>query len=128
VNNANHNDYTDNNPNYETPEASAQTSAKPDEPLRAFIDHQRKALEETGKALDALVPDGFKEHSAEARREFVKGMKVLVDAALVELEKASRDFDKGFARRSGDATAAPSAGDDSRPSSTGANKVKVQVD
>ncbi|MDZ4771118.1 MAG: hypothetical protein SGJ24_18515 [Chloroflexota bacterium] len=94
------------------------------EPLRTFIDHQRKALEETGKALDALIPDGFKEHSAEARREFVKGMKVLVDAALTELERASRDFDKNFTRRPADAPTA----DADRPTSTGANKVKVQVD
>lgn len=95
-----------------------------DDPLKAFVEHQRKALEETGKALDALLPEGFKEHGAEARREFVKGMKVLVDSALSELEKASREFDRNFNRR----PANPPQDDADRPSSTGANKVKVQVD
>ncbi|MBK8026893.1 MAG: hypothetical protein IPK19_37280 [Chloroflexi bacterium] len=103
--------------------ADAENQEPIGEPLKVFIDHQRKALEETGKALDALVPDGFKEHSAEARREFVKGMKVLVDAALSELEKTSREFDKNFTRRP-----APASPGDDKPSSTGATKVKVQVD
>ncbi|MBL8134730.1 MAG: hypothetical protein JNL42_22910 [Anaerolineae bacterium] len=107
----------------ETPGDAAQDS-RPNEPLKEFNEHLRKALEETGKALDALVPDGFKEHSAEARREFVKGAKVLVDAALTELEKTSREFDKNFARRP--APTPPAAED--RPSSTGTTKVKVQVD
>lgn len=96
-----------------------------EKPFDRFVRHQRKAIEETGKALDALVPPGFKEHSGEARREFVKGMKVLVDAALSEMEKASRDFEKNFNRP----RPAESAADDAdRPSSTGATKVKVQVE
>jgi hypothetical protein len=103
-------------------------AARNDDPLKAFVEHQRKALEETGKALDALLPDGFKEHSAEARREFVKGMKVLVDAALSELERASREFERGFNRGAGaGAPPAPPSGEE-RPPTTGANKVKVQVD
>ncbi len=94
-------------------------------PLDAFLRHQRKALEETGKAIDALVPPGFKEHGEEARREFVKGVKVLVDAAISEMEKASREVEKNFNRQR------PTDSDDgstNRPPSTGANKVKVQVD
>lgn len=102
-----------------------ETGSAADDPLQKFVEHQRKALEETGKALDALIPDGFKEHSAEARREFVKGMKVLVDAALTELEKTSREFDKNFNRR----PASPDSGSESdRPSTTGSSKVKVQVE
>lgn len=100
-------------------------NARHDDPLKSFVEHQRKALEETGKALDALLPEGFKEHGAEARREFVKGMKVLVDSALSELERASREFDRNFNRRP--PTNAPED-ESERPSSTGTNKVKVQVD
>lgn len=84
-------------------------------PLETFIYHQRKALEEAGKALDALLPDGFKSHGSEAGREFVKSFKVLVDAAITEIEKAtSRVTVEGE--------------DDDRPSTTGKTKVKVQVD
>ena len=97
-------------------------------PLETFVDHQKKAFEESSKALDALLPDAFKEHSKEARKEFAKGVKVLVDAAVGELEKATRELDKQFrAHQQGNASAKESEPKD-RPSTTGANKVKVQVD
>ncbi|HLU10675.1 MAG TPA: hypothetical protein VK003_13480 [Oceanobacillus sp.] len=98
-------------------------TATPDpkqDPLGAFVHHQKRAFEESVKAVDALLPDGFKEHSREAGREFIKGMKVLVDATIDGLEKASKEFDKNFKRASGDS--------DDRPSTTGPNKVKVQVE
>jgi hypothetical protein len=91
-------------------------------PFNEFLRHQQRAVEETGKALDALLPPAFKEHSQEACREFTSGVKVLFDAALEGLQWASKEVDRNMNReRSGD-----DAGD--RPSSTGATKVKVQVD
>lgn len=105
----------------QTTETPAEGSAQ--KPFDEFIRHQKKAFDEAGKALDALVPPGFKEHGAEARREFVKGMKILVDAAIAEMEKASREFEKNFNRER------PAPQDDAeRPSTTGATKVKVQVE
>ena len=86
-------------------------------PFDQFVLHQRKALEETGKALDALVPPGFKEHGAEAGREFAKGFKVLVDAAITELERMSKEMERRQQESGND-----------RPSSTGPTKVKVQVE
>ncbi len=93
--------------------------------LEEFVDHQKRALEETGKAIEALLPEGFKEHGKNASKEFTKGFKVLVDAAQAELEKASRELDKQFRARQ--PQSAPPASAD-RPATTGANKVKVQVD
>jgi hypothetical protein len=104
--------YENNNVNHETEQPEEELK----NPLESFIHHQRRALEETGKALDSLVPPGFKEHGAEAGREFAKGFKVLVDAAITELEKMSKEMEKN----------APEDGD--RPSSTGPHKVKVQVE
>jgi hypothetical protein len=104
--------YENENVNNTTEQPEEETSRTP---VDAFVFHQKRALEETGKALDALVPPGFKEHGAEAGREFVKGFKVLVDAAITELEKMSKEMDK--ARTESD-----------RPSTTGPNKVKVQVE
>jgi hypothetical protein len=101
------------NPTSETPEDLRQA-------LDRFFDHQKKAIEETGKAIDALLPAGFKEHGTEARREFIKGFKVLVDTAIGELEKASREFEK--------ARSTEDAGGDEPPATTGKTKVKVQVD
>lgn len=117
---------TDNMNHNELPPHTESEKPGVKSPFDQFVEHQRKALDEAGKAIDALLPDSFKEHSKESRREFVKGMKVLVDAAITEMEKASREFDKNMNRRRD----TPSTGSDSgdRPSSTGATKVKVQVD
>ena len=91
------------------------------DPFSEFLRHQQRAFDETGKAFEALIPPGFKEHSQEAGREFASGFKVLFDAFIEGLESASKDFDKNFNRER------KSPGDD-RPSSTGTTKVKVQVD
>jgi len=106
-------------------EQTTETVDDSSKPFDAFVRHQKKAFEETSKALDALVPPGFKEHGTEARREFVKGVKVLVDAAISEMEKASRDFEKNFNRARPEDAA---DGEADRPSTTGATKVKVQVE
>jgi hypothetical protein len=97
----------------------------PRNPFETFLFHQRRALEETGKALEALLPEGFREHGATATKEFTKGLRVLMEAAVEEVKKAA---DK--ARESGEAgAAAADGGDDAPPASgTGPNKVKVQVE
>jgi hypothetical protein len=84
-----------------------------------FIEHNRRAFEETGKAIDALLPPEFKEHSAAARDEFRKGLKVVVDYAIDELEKVTKEQE---------APAAPSTDEEPPQSTTGRNKVKVQVE
>ncbi|QPC82175.1 hypothetical protein G4Y79_21205 [Phototrophicus methaneseepsis] len=95
-------------------------------PMERFFYHQRRALEETGKALEALLPPGFREHSGEASREFTKGFRILVDAAIDELKKVSEKEDPS-------AEAALTDGleeeeDDDRPASTGKGKVKIDID
>lgn len=57
-------------------------------PMDRFFFHQRRALEETGKALEALLPPDFRSHAGEASKEFAKGFHVLVDAAIDELKKS----------------------------------------
>lgn len=88
---------------------------EPKTPFEAFLYHQRRALEEAGKALEALLPEGFKEHSSTARREFVKGLQVLVDAAIAEIEKATSKAEE-------------EAEEAVKPVTTGKTKVKVQVE
>jgi hypothetical protein len=102
-----------------TEEVAGETPEDLRAALNRFMEHQRRAFDEAGKALDALVPDGFKEHGSEARREFIQGFKLLVDTAIRELEKASREFDRA---RKTEASA------EAAPSTTGKTKVKVQVE
>ncbi len=92
-------------------------------PLERFFYHQRRALEETGKALEALLPDGFKQHGGEATKEFAKGFRVLVDAAIDELKKVSEREETPTAPH-----AESHDDDDDKPSTTGKGKVKVKVD
>lgn len=104
-------------------EESAEEKA-PETPLEQFFYHQRRALEETGKALEALLPPGFREHSSEASREFAKGFRVLVDAAIDELKKIS---EKEEAAEEGE-TPAEAVKEEPRPATTGKTKVKVKVE
>lgn len=106
-------------------ETTETPGAEKHDPLNEFLRHQQRAVEETGKALDSLLPPGFKEHSREAGREFFSGMKVLFDAALDGLEQVSKEVDKNINRQR-PASSSDEGGD--RPSSTGTTKVKVQVD
>jgi hypothetical protein len=102
-----------------TKEQEQPTEENPEEfetPFDQFLYHQRKALEETGKALESLLPPGFKDHSNEAGREFVKGFKVLVDATIDELKKVSEKAEEEMGE------------DDDRPSTTGKTKVRVEVE
>lgn len=106
---------TDNTP--ETPDMHDET--EPRTPVEEFLYHQRRALEETGKALEALLPEGFRTHGSQASKEFTKGFRVLVDAAMQELKKAKpEDADPNM----------DTGSDDNGPSTTGKTKVKVQVD
>lgn len=88
-------------------------------PFEAFLFHQRRALEETGKALEALLPEGFREHGMQATKEFTKGMRVLMEAAVDEVKKAADKMREQQAAKA-------EGSDDEPPAPTG--KVKVQVD
>ncbi|MCU0463609.1 MAG: hypothetical protein MUF38_03460 [Anaerolineae bacterium] len=101
-----------------TPENNEESN--PRNPFEVFLFHQRRALEETGKALEALLPEGFREHGVNATREFTKGLRVLMDAAVEEVKKASDKM------KTEGQDAADDKGDDT--STTGHNKVKVQVE
>lgn len=103
----------------ETPIEDENTDETPKTPFEEFLYHQRRALEETGRALEALLPEGFRKHGSNASKEFSKGFKVLVDAALEELNKAQESRAES-----------ENADDDPTPptSTTGKGKVRIEVD
>jgi hypothetical protein len=105
-------------------------------PMEQFFYHQRRALEETGKALEALLPPEFRKHGSEASREFAQGFRVLIDATIDELKKVSEKEDPD-AEASADASADDDAddhddnddgGDGEPPKTTGKGKVKIDLD
>jgi hypothetical protein len=95
-------------------------------PMDRFFFHQRRALEETGKALEALLPPDFRSHAGEASKEFAKGFSVLVDAAIDELKKVSEREEED--EKASDEDEGDDDNGDEPPSTTGKTKVKVKLD
>lgn len=89
--------------------------------FETFLMHQRRALEETGKALEALLPEGFRVHGSNASKEFTQGFKVLVNAAMQELRKARK-------ATTSEPQPTESTTDEQPPSTTGKTKVRVKLD
>lgn len=108
------------NPTQDTEQTTDQTEETRG-PIESFIDYQKKALEETGKALETFLPDGFKEHSDAARDNFVKSFEVLAEAAREEFKRMGERMEEARQQASTES-------EEDKPSSTGATKVKVQVD
>ncbi len=111
-------------------ESEHELAEETETPMERFFYHQRRALEETGKALEALLPPDFRKHGTEASKEFTKGFRVLVDAAIDELKKVSEREDEEAAARADDAQDDEKNDNDDNepPSSTGKTKVKVKLD
>lgn len=56
-----------------------------DTPFDEFIDHQRKAATEVGRALESLIPEGFREHGEAAVKEAVEGYRRLFNTVIDEV-------------------------------------------
>jgi hypothetical protein len=61
-------------------------------PFDSFVEHQRKAFEEASKAIDALIPPDFKEHSRTAINESLEGFRVLVNSFVDEVKTQVNDM------------------------------------
>ena len=111
---------------------NAQPEAPEDEeeqtPLEQFIFHQRRGLEEFGKAMESLLPPRFKEHTQKAGSEFATGFRVLIDAAIDEIKKASEkdEAEKQQAAQQERAASANLAADSEEAPSSG--KIRVELD
>ncbi|MBZ0300825.1 MAG: hypothetical protein K8J31_13830 [Anaerolineae bacterium] len=98
---------------------NTQPEAEPKKatPIDEFVAHQKRALDETGKAIEALLPPEFVKHTKEAQKEFVAGFKVLADTFIDEMEKVAKKVESQG-----------KSDEDDKPSTTGKTKVKVQVE
>lgn len=101
-------------------------------PLEQFIYHQRRGLEEFGKAMESLLPPGFREHTQAAGNEFATGFRVLIDAAIDEIKKASEMEDpdaRAAAEHERQAHANLAADEDAEGASGGTSrKIRVELD
>ena len=100
-------------------------------PLEQFIFHQRRGLEEFGKAMESLLPPQFKEHTQAAGNEFATGFRVLIDAAIDEIKKASEmeDHDeRGEAEHEAQARANLSTDEEEESEGAGSTGGKIRVE
>ena len=112
------------NPLPEDPEGDVSKN-----PLEQFIFHQRRGLEEFGKAMESLLPPRFKEHTHAAGNEFATGFRVLIDAAIDEIKKAS-EMEDPDARREDEQERQASANlaADKEEESESSGKIRVELD
>ncbi len=99
-------------------------------PLEQFIFHQRRGLEEFGKAMESLLPPRFKEHTQAAGNEFATGFRVLIDAAIDEIKKASEmeDPDAQRAMEQERQASANLAADENEEQAAGGSSGKIRVE
>lgn len=51
-------------------------------PFDEFVEHEKKAVQEFGKAFATLLPEGLREHGDTAVKEMVEGYRRLFNATL----------------------------------------------
>ena len=56
-------------------------------PFDEFVEHEKKAVQEFGKAFAALLPEGLREHGDTAVKEMVEGYRRLFNATLDDVMK-----------------------------------------
>ena len=56
-------------------------------PFDEFIEHEKKAAQEFGKAFATLLPEGLREHGDTAVKEMVEGYRRLFNATLDDVVK-----------------------------------------
>lgn len=64
------------------PEVPAQPT-----PFDEFVEHEKKAVQEFGKAFATLLPEGLREHGDAAVKEMVEGYRRLFNATLDDVVK-----------------------------------------
>jgi hypothetical protein len=57
-------------------------------PLENFLDSQRRAIKELGKAVESLIPNPVQEHSKKAYQEAVEGYRVLFNSVIDDVVEA----------------------------------------
>lgn len=102
-------DYAEDVVNEEATADEAAENGDEESAFKSFVHHQRRAMEELGRALEALFPDDFKEHTKNAGKSFVDSFRSLVDAAKDDMKK----------RRSTE---------DGEPEAQTATKIKVEIE
>ena len=58
--------------------------------IKEAREHMRAARENMHKVAESFLPEGTRDHQRAARKEFLMGLRSLLDAAIEHTEKASK--------------------------------------
>jgi len=77
---------------------AAESAAGPrmDSAFEQFLEHQRNAVKEVGRALEAMIPDGVREHGSSAYKETIEGYRGLFNAVIDEVNTKVEQFTPEF--------------------------------
>ena len=68
-----------------------KTTDRPKNPkMEEAREHMRAAHENMHKVAESFVPEGVRENQRAARKEFLLGLRSLLDAAIERTEKATK--------------------------------------
>ncbi|PKN87229.1 MAG: hypothetical protein CVU46_05080 [Chloroflexi bacterium HGW-Chloroflexi-8] len=68
-----------------------KTTERPKNPkMEEAREHMRAARENMHKVAESFVPEGVRENQRAARKEFLMGLRSLLDAAIEHTEKATK--------------------------------------
>jgi fatty acid/phospholipid biosynthesis enzyme len=85
------------------PETPTDETTDEQTAFEIFLDHQRKAATQAGRALEGLIPTAMREHGSAAFKEMVEGYRQLfnatIDQVVDRIEKSKME------RKSSDETA-----------------------
>src|SRR5687768_7975049 len=62
---------------------------KGDTAFNTFLEHQRKAITEAGKALQGFIPEDAREHGQAAFNAMIEGYRELINATLDSIKAAA---------------------------------------
>jgi len=68
-------------------------------PFAVFIDHQREAINNAGKAFESLLPEGVREHGGKAVEEMLEGYRGLFNDVLDNVIKTVDSTNKDLVDR-----------------------------
>lgn len=63
----------------------SEASKNPD--IKEARDHFHAARDAMHKSIEAILPEGFRENRNQARKEFLLGMRKIIDAAISHVDK-----------------------------------------
>jgi hypothetical protein len=68
-------------------ETSVQELQVEPTPFDEFVEHEKKAVQEFGKAFAAMLPEGLREHGKTGVEEMIEGYRRLFNATLDDIIK-----------------------------------------